>query len=83
MMEWVIIYIIGVLLFVVIFVWLIKETDKDVTLFELIRMGFIALMSWISIVLFIVISCSMWIEGYCSKIIIKKGKIEREEQKQC
>lgn len=79
MMEWVIIYIIGVLLLVVTFVWFIKGTDKDITLFELIRMGFIALMSWISVVLFIVISCSMWIEGYCSKIIIKKGKTEKEE----
>lgn len=79
MIVWIIIYIIGVLLVGGVFAWYIKEIDDDVNLYDLIKMITISFGSWASVVLFIAIIVSTWMEKYCSKVIIKKGKKEEEE----
>lgn len=79
MIAWLIIYIVGVVLVGGVFAWFIKETEEEVSLFDLIRMVSITLVSWASVVLFIVIVVSTWIEDYSCKVIIKKGKKEDEE----
>ncbi len=79
MIVWLMIYIIGVLLVGGVDVWFMKETDEDITLLDLMKMLLLTLLSWGSVLLFILFVICDKIEDVCGKVIIKKGKKEDEE----
>ena len=79
MIAWLIIYIIGVLLVGGVAVWFMKETDEDITLLDLMRMLLLTLLSWGSVLLFILFVICDKIEDVFGKVIIKKGVKEDEE----
>ena len=79
MIAWLIIYIIGVLLVGGVAVWFMKETDEDITLLDLMRMLLLTLLSWGSVLLFILFVICDNIEDVFGKVIIKKGVKEDEE----
>ena len=72
MIDWLIIYIIGVVLVGGVFVWYIKETDEDVSLLDPMKMLLLTLLSWGSVLLFILFVICDKIEDVCGKVIIKK-----------
>ena len=76
MLELIVIYILGVLLVGGIYAWFEIDTDEDVTLLDLIKLMFCALLSWVAVLLIMLFVLSVHIEEYCSKVIIKKGKEE-------
>ena len=79
MIAWLVIYIIGVVLVGGVAVWYMKETDEDITLLDLMKMLLLTLLSWGSVLLFILFVISDKIEDVCGKVIIKKGIKEDEE----
>ena len=79
MIAWLIIYIIGVLLVGGVAAWYIKEADEDVSLLDLLKMFLLTLLSWGSVLLFVLFVICDKMEECCDKIIIKEGKKEDEE----
>ena len=73
MMVFVIIYFIGLVFVGSFFVGFVKTTDEDVSLFDVLRMVYVTLMSWASVLTFIVVAVAILVKDYCSKIIVKKG----------
>ena len=78
MLELIVIYILGVLLVGGISAWFVIDTDEDVTLLDLIKLMFCALLSWVAVLLNMMLALSVHIEEYSSKVIIKKGKEEED-----
>ena len=79
MIVWLIIYIIGVLLVGGVAVWFMKVTDEDITLLDLMKMLLLTLLSWGSVLLFILFVICEQLEDFCGKVIIKRGIEEDEE----
>lgn len=78
MMDLLIIYIMGVVFVGGVCGWLINDADEDVSLWDLLKMVLLTLLSWGAVLLFFLFVICDKMEECCGKIIIKKGKKEDE-----